>query len=111
MGGGGGQLPAPGPPLATLGIMSLTESNRIGSKKAWHDQRNGFPPPNYIPLVFGARVDVNLNLIMHHKHYLGAKFPKVPNVGGDTPSHTLPIGVKYINNINGSHPPPPPPLA
>ena len=48
----------------------------------------------YIWRLFGARVDVNSNLIMKHKKlYLVPKFPKVPTVGGDTPSHTLPIGV------------------
>ena len=51
-------------------------------------QQKRFPPPNHIPLVYGARVDVNLNLIMHNKSYLVPKFPKSP--------HTLPIRVQFI---------------
>ena len=56
-----------------------------------------FPTKSYTFGLSGARVDVNLNFIMHNKPYLVPKFPKFPTVGGDTPSHTLPIGVQYMN--------------
>ena len=76
-------------------------------------QQKRFPPPPppttklYIPLVFGARVDVNLNLIVHHKPYLVPEFPKSPHRGRGYPLTPSPlVSNTLLSNING-----PPPLA
>ena len=66
------------------------------------NNRNGSPTPCteiiFIWRLFGARVDVNFNLIMHTKNlYFGTQISKKsPPWEGDTPSHTLPLGVQYI---------------
>ena len=99
--GESGEFPLPNPPL---GVQYIILNNR-----------NGFPHPLYsiiyIWRLFGARVDVNLNLIMHKKTVFSTQISKKsPPWEGDTPSHTLPLGVQYslLNNTTTETVPLPP---